>query len=94
MQVSIPALNSLLRANKAYKSIFPFTCYHYEHKCIGCYMQDMIYVTHSRKIHDISKVAYRIIGNADFADKLVANTNPNICRAVDYQADKNAPYNF
>ncbi len=87
-------LNSLLRANKAYKSIFPFTCYHYEHKCKGCYMQDIIYVTHSRKIRDISKVAYRIIGKSNLADQIVANIKPNICREVNYQADKNAPYNL
>ena len=87
-------LNSLLSANKTYKSIFPFTCYHYEHKCRGCYMQDIISVTHSHKTNDISKVAYRIIGKSDFADRIVANIQPGICRAINYQADKIAPYNI
>ena len=87
-------LNSLLRANNTYKSIFPFTCYHYEHKCRGCYMQDRIYVTHSHRTNDISKVAYRIIGKSDFADRIVANIQPGICRAINYQADKTAPYNI
>lgn len=86
--------NYLMRANKAYKSIFPFTCYHYEHKCRGCYMQDVIYVTHSRKIRDISKVAYRIIGKSNFAAHIVANIKPNICRYANSQADRNAPYNI
>lgn len=57
-------------------------------------MQDIIYVTHSRKIRDISKVAYRIIGKSNLADQIVANIKPNICREVNYQADKNAPYNL
>lgn len=87
-------LNSLLRANRAYKSIFPYSCYHYEHKCEGCYMQDMIYVTHSHKVRDISKVAYRIMGKCNLANHIVADIKPNTCRGVNYQADKNAPYNL
>ncbi len=87
-------LNSLLRANTTYKSIVPVTCYHHEHKCRGCYMQDIICVTHSRKIRDISKVAYRVIGKSDFADRIVANTQPCICKATNGQADKTAPYNI
>lgn len=87
-------INALLRTNSAYKSIFPYTCYRYEHKCGGCYMQDVIYVTHSRRPRDISKVAYRIIGKSDFAARIVSKIQHNTCRAINSQADKNAPYNF
>ena len=87
-------INSLLRTNKTYKSIFPYTCHHYEHKCGGCYMQDIIYITHSRKTRDISKVAYRIMGKCNFANQIAANIEPNTCREVNAQANQNAPYNI
>ena len=85
-------LNELIRQNNTYKTIFPFTCHHYEQKCDGCYMQAIIYVSHSRKQKDISKIAYRIIGKTELAVHIVSTVKPNICRYVDNSADKNSPY--
>lgn len=85
-------INNFLQSNELYKSIFPYSCYFHEDKCSGCYMQDIVYVTHSKKKKDISKIAYRIISKSDFANLIMANVRPNICRAINSQADKSAPY--
>ena len=55
-------------------------------------MQAIIYVSHSRKQKDISKVAYRIIGKTELADHIASAVEPNICLYVDNSADKNSPY--
>lgn len=76
-----------------YKSIMPIACFYNEERCKGCYMQDVFSVTHSRKKMDRTKVAYRIICNADFAFSIMSNIKPNIiCRAIVPSADKHAPY--
>lgn len=85
--------NSLIRSDNSYKSIYPYPCFFYEHKCPGCYMQDIVYVSHSRRCKDISKIAYRIIGKVDFVEKLMSGiSTQQICRANLPNADKSIPY--
>lgn len=86
-------LNSLIRSDNSYKSVYPYPCFFYEQKCPGCYMQDIVYVSHSRKCKDISKIAYRIIGNVAFVKQLMAGiSNQQICRANLLNSDKSVPY--
>lgn len=85
-------LNEFIRKNDNYKSIMPYSCFFYERKCKGCYMQDIIYVSHTRQSNDVSKIAFRIIGKSVFAKQLVADIKPSLCRAQQPFADKTAPY--
>ncbi len=86
-------INSLLRSNKNYKSLYPYSCFFHEHICPGCYMQDIIYVTHSRKQIDVSKIVYRIIGKAEFVTKIMSGiSSSQKCKAKNPQADKSLPY--
>lgn len=85
-------INSLVRECEGYKSIFPYSCPFYERTCKGCYMQDIVYVTHSRQIRDVSKIAYRVIGKTLFADRILADIQPAPCRAIQQYADKRTPY--
>lgn len=75
-----------------YKSVMPIACFYHEEICEGCYMQDIFTISHSRKSKDVTKVAYRIICYADFANKIMTDINPNNCRYVNPFVDKHAPY--
>lgn len=92
-QIMNNGINSFLKSSQQYKSIVPNTCYHYEDQCSGCYMQDTFYVTHRKKNNDISKITYRIICNKSFAQTIMLENMPQICRAINPLADKNTPYN-
>lgn len=85
--------NSLLRSDNSYKSLYPYPCFFYENQCSGCYMQDIVYVSHSRRVKDISKISYRIIGKIDFVEKLMSGiSTQQKCRANFPNADKSIPY--
>ncbi|MBQ7462916.1 MAG: hypothetical protein IJS63_11875 [Bacteroidaceae bacterium] len=85
--------NSLIRSDNSYKSIYPYPCFFHEHNCPGCYMQDIVYVSHSRREKDTSKIAYRIIGEVTFVEKLMSGiSTQQICRANFQNADKSIPY--
>ena len=87
-------LNSLLRQSSIYKSLYPYPCFFYGQKCPSCYMQDRIYVSHSRKPKDVSKIAYRIVGKSDFVMRIMQDVSPQqTCRANNPQADMTIPYN-
>lgn len=86
-------INASLARFKSYKTAIPHPCYHYEDKCQGCYMQESFYVTHSRRSHDLSKVAYRVIGRSNFVDYIMNNNQCSSCRFLDINADKSLPYN-
>ena len=75
-----------------YKSIIPIACFYNEERCEGCYMQDIFTVTHSHKKMDKTKIAYRVICNADFAFSIMTDIKQYNCRAVSWFADKFAPY--
>lgn len=86
-------LNRLLKDRTDFRTVYPYPCYSHESKCGGCYMQDIITVSHSRiKDHDLTKIAYRAICHKDFASSIMAGINPGTCRAVTPNAPKNIPY--
>lgn len=86
-------LNNYIKRTSLYKSIIPAACFNHEGICSGCYMQDSFYVTHTRKLKDISKVAYRVLCKTNFAVELMHNSPKKDCRAINNMADKNLPYN-
>ncbi len=85
--------NSLIRSDNSFKSFYPYPCFFFERKCQGCYMQDIVYVSHSRRDKDISKIAYRIIGETAFVEKMMSGvSSQQLCRANKPSADKSVPY--
>lgn len=87
-------INRFLKSSQQYKSIVPNACYYYENQCSGCYMQDIFHVSHRKKEKDISKIAYRIICNQSFAQKIMTGYAPKTCRAINPLADKKTPYDL
>ena len=85
-------LNELVQLTTDYKSILPHVCYFKERECKGCYMQEIFTVSHSRKINDRTKIAYRVLCCADFADSIMLNVKHNTCRAINSFANKFSPY--
>lgn len=92
-QIMNSGLNNFLKKNSRYKTIIPASCFSYERKCFGCYMQDTFYVSHRKKSYDISKVAYRVICTQELADEILPNNSSKACRATNIMADKSLPYN-
>ena len=63
--------NKALRDLENYKTILPLSCKLHETSCFAtCFTQQFFIVSHSQRANDISKVAYRIITNAIFAEQL------------------------
>ena len=85
-------INAFVRENLLCKSIFPSSCNSYVNICNGCYMQDRIYISHSKKDKDVSKIAYRIIGQLNFVQQIVKNVSCPKCKAVNQLAGKESPY--
>ena len=85
-------LNNYIRKSSQYKSIIPVACFNHENACFGCYMQDTFYVTHRKKAHDTSKVAYRVVCRTELANEILSNSPIKECRATNQMADKNLPY--
>ena len=56
-------------------------------------MQDIFYVSHSKKYDDRSKIAYRVVGHSDFVRSVRVENQNYRCRVIDPNADKQAPYN-
>lgn len=75
-----------------FKTIKPTPCYFHENLCNGCYMQDWVNITHSRKLKDLSKIAYRIVCLTIFADEILKDSSQGSCRYTNQNADKNTPY--
>lgn len=93
-QMMNKGINRYIKNSQQYKSIVPNTCYHHETQCQGCYMQDVFFVSHSRKNNDVSKIAYRIVCNKSFAEEVMAGYVSKTCRATNPLADKNSPYDL
>ena len=92
-QIMNDGINSLLRFDNSHKTLYPYPCFFHEHHCSGCYMQDIVYVSHSRKKRDVSKIAYRVIGKVDFVENLMSDIpTQQLCRANVRNADKSIPY--
>lgn len=86
-------VNTLLKEVGGFKTMVPYPCYNYEDRCGGCYMQDIFYVSHSKKYDDRSKIAYRVVGHSDFVRSVRVENQNYRCRVIDPNADKQAPYN-
>lgn len=93
-QMMNTGINRYLKNSQQYKSIMPKACFHHEGKCSYCYMQDVFYISHSRKSEDISKVAYRVICKKSFAQEIMDGNVPRECRVTNPNADKYLPYNI
>ncbi len=94
-QILNDGINSIINSGKnEFKTLYPYSCYFNEMTCNGCYMQDVFTVSHSKKMNDVSKVAYRIICRKRFADAIVASDFNQSCRKNNPLADKNLPYNY
>ena len=60
-----------LKELKKYKTLLPLSCSMHESVCCAmCFTQQQFVVSHSKRSNDISKVAYRIIANNEFAKQL------------------------
>lgn len=90
--VMTKGLNACLKRNNNYKTIIPTPCFYYEEICQGCYLQESFHVTHSRKDRDLSKVAYRVICESDFAQRIMQTKVVGSCKYIDVYADKSSPY--
>lgn len=94
-QILNDGINSIINSGKnEFKTLYPYSCYFNEMTCNGCYMQDVFTVSHSKKMNDVSKVAYRIICRKRFADAIVASDFNQSCRKNNPLADKNLPYKY
>jgi len=91
-EVMNKGINNLLRLNLDYKSIIPHVCYYKERNCKGCYMQEIFTVSHSRKENDRTKIAYRVLCWADFADSIMLDVKHDTCKAINSFANKFSPY--
>lgn len=64
-------INTALRELGDYKTLIPISCGGYEDECNeSCFTQQYFYVTHQKKIEDLSKVTYRVIGRCFFIDQI------------------------
>lgn len=79
-------LNWYIKNNIEFATLLPLPCLLKDADCDNsCYMQQRFYVSHSRKVNDMSKVSYRVIGRRDFVKSLnlVANVKPNLYKIND-----------
>lgn len=60
-------INRAIKDLIKYQTLIPITCGEFEKECSEqCFTQRTFYISHSLKTKDKSKVAYRILANADF----------------------------
>lgn len=64
-------IKTALKELRKYKTLLPLSCSLHESICCAmCFTQQQFKVSHSKRSNDISKVAYRIIANNEFAEQL------------------------
>lgn len=64
-------VNRAINELKGYKTLIPITCGEFEKECVEqCFTQRTFNISHSLKINDKSKVAYRIIGNSNLVNQI------------------------
>lgn len=67
-------INQALQNLNDYQTLLPLSCNNYEKICSEkCFTQQKFYISHSRKIKDISKVSYRVIGKMNMVNMLLNN---------------------
>ena len=71
-------INDFVKNNTGFTTLLPLPCMLKEADCnTPCYVQQRFRVSHSHKVNDLSKVAYRVIGRKGFVKSLdlLANNN-------------------
>lgn len=64
-------INDFLKNNLGFATLLPLPCMLEEADCnIPCYVQQRFRMSHSHRVNDLSKVAYRVIGRKDFIKSL------------------------
>lgn len=64
-------INRVIKELMRFKTLIPIACGEFEKECvIQCFTQRIFYISHSLKMKDKSKVAYRILANADFVKQI------------------------
>lgn len=64
-------VNRAIKDLKGYKTLIPITCGEFEKECVEqCFTQRTFNISHSHKINDKSKVAYRIIANSNLVNQI------------------------
>lgn len=64
-------INRAIKELAKFKTLIPITCGVFEKECLEqCFTQRTFYISHSLKTRDKSKVAYRVIANADFVKQV------------------------
>jgi SAM-dependent methyltransferase len=60
------------KSKPEYKILSPRSCNCYSNLCTNsCFSQHEFSVSHSNKINDVSRIAYKIIGRSNFVDKVL-----------------------
>ena len=58
--------------HQEFSTLLPISCNKYENNCCHpCFCQQEIFVTHCKKINDISKICYRIVAHTSLCDKVL-----------------------
>lgn len=66
-------VNRAIKELTNYKTLLPITCGEFEIECIEqCFTQRTFNISHSLKLNDKSKVAYRIISNSNFVKQITS----------------------
>lgn len=67
-------VNQALRELANYRTLLPLSCNKNERICSEqCFTQQKIYISHSQRNNDISKVSYRVIARTMFVNELVTD---------------------
>lgn len=73
-------VNDFIKSSSGFATILPLPCSWKDADCNdGCYMQQHFRVSHSYRMNDLSKVAYRVIGRKDFVMSLNLASNGESC---------------
>ena len=55
-----------------FSTLLPLSCYKHEKHCVNpCFCQQEIFVTHCKKINDVSKICYRIVARTSMCEKIL-----------------------
>jgi len=64
-------INRAVKELGEFKTLIPITCGEFEKECIEqCFTQRTFYISHTLKTSDKSKVAHRVLANADFVNQV------------------------
>lgn len=65
-------VRNFMNESELFKTLIPLPCHMFEDCCTHlCFTQRIFKVSHSRRINDISKVSYRIMGRKEFVMSII-----------------------